>query len=403
MIDEVKWLFGSLTRGERGWWGGTSLRGAVKKSISTFKRHPLFSGITSTRTGRSLPRSSEPSTPTMPTWWTTSPLLTPSHPTPCYLYPQVPHGRSFGPRHPLLRQDRAHEAHRGTTPHIGLEARDHGTKLLHRKSQPAIDALVLELQREFNDAKKTEIPGVFKMYDRCYLKDALYQIATNPRRSKRSGFHFTAKLMQEAYIVHERKCAKRLDRPSPIHDTVDNTHRCYDDAADLFLRHHVHHGTSTEVVIATHNETSIAHAVLVIDELDLASDDGGVHFAQLYRMSDKLTFALGRGGYNAFKYLPYGKVDEVVPYLVRRAQENRDMLGNVTKEMVLLREELGKSVLVSYFLSSTHGIAEGGSEGSVPRAVADVTDHLTEVTNNSQKERMGLMKLAQVRLLGAHR
>lgn len=143
-------------------------------------------------------------------------------------------------------------------------------------------------------------------------------------------------------MVHEPERVKRLDRRSPIHDTVDDTHRCYDDAADLLLRHHARHGTSTEVVIDTHNEASVAHAVRVMDELDLASDDDDVHFAQLYGMLDKLTFALGRGGYNVFKYLPNGQVDEVVPYLVRRAHANGDVLGNVAKEMVLLREELGK-------------------------------------------------------------
>ena len=147
-------------------------------------------------------------------------------------------------------------------------------------------------------------------------------------------------------MVHERERAKRLNRPSPIH-AVRDTHRCYDDAVDLLLRRRARRGNGkndprTEVVIATHNEASVARAVRVMDEPDLAPNNDGVHFAQLYGMSDNLTFTLGRGGYNAFKYLSYGKVDEVVPYLVRRAQENGDVLGNAAKEMGLLREELGK-------------------------------------------------------------
>ncbi|KAL7529634.1 hypothetical protein ACHAWF_003059 [Thalassiosira exigua] len=179
---------------------------------------------------------------------------------------------------------------------LALEARNRGTKLLvdveHGKFQPAIDALVLELQREFNNAKRTERPVVFSTYQ-CYLKDKPERIATDLRRSDRFGFHFAAKLVQGAYMVYERERAKRLDRPSPIHDTVRDTHRCYDDAGDLLLRRCARGGNGndpgTEVVIATYNETSIGRALRFMDELDLAPNDDSVHFAKLYGMSDNPT------------------------------------------------------------------------------------------------------------------
>ncbi|KAL7526836.1 hypothetical protein ACHAWF_001931, partial [Thalassiosira exigua] len=155
---------------------------------------------------------------------------------------------------------------------LASEARDRSTKLLvdaeHGKFQPAIDALVLELQREFNDVERTERPVVFNTYQ-CYLKDAPERIATDLRRSERFGFHFAAKLVRGAYMVHERERAKRLNRPSPIHDTVCDTHCCYDDAVDLLLRRRARRRNGkndprTEVVIATHNEASVARVVRVM-------------------------------------------------------------------------------------------------------------------------------------------
>ena len=126
----------------------------------------------------------------------------------------------------------------------------------------------------------------------------------------------------------------------PIHETAERTHRCYDDVVELLLRHRCSRGPGSEIIIATHNETSIRRAMDLMSELGLFPNDGCLHFAQLYGMSDHLTFALGRNGYNAYKYLPYGKVREVIPYLVRRAQENGDVLGNTGTELRLLYEEL---------------------------------------------------------------
>lgn len=144
------------------------------------------------------------------------------------------------------------------------------------------------------------------------------------------------------YTRCTKQRAKKMNYEDPIHDTAENTHRCYDEAIELLLRHRFQQGPGLEIMIATHNKTSIECTVKLMEELGLDSTDECVHFAQLYGMSDNLTFTLGNQGYNAFKYLPYGKVDEVVPYLVRRAQENLDVLGNAGKEIGLLQEELKK-------------------------------------------------------------
>lgn len=153
-----------------------------------------------------------------------------------------------------------------------------------------------------------------------------------------------AKLVRGAYMVHERQRAKDMSYPSPIHDTIDDTHRCYDEAVKILLEYRKKHGPGLEVMIASHNKMSIEKTVQLMAEIGLDATDSTVHFAQLYGMADNLTFPLGSHGYNAFKYLPYGEVQEVLPYLLRRAQENGDMLGNAKSEVELLKNELRKRV-----------------------------------------------------------
>jgi len=231
---------------------------------------------------------------------------------------------------------------------LAKEAVNCGTKLLidaeHNKYQPAIDNLVLELQHKYNAKDRTQRPFIFNTYQ-CYLKDCPERVLTDLKRSERFSFHFAAKLVRGAYMVHERERAKKLNIPSPIHDTAENTHRCYNEMIELLLRHRSQHGPGLEIMIATHNKDSVEKAVNLMSELNLGPGDESVHFAQLYGMSDNLTFTLGNHGYNAFKYLPYGEVQEVVPYLVRRAQENGDMLGNAGGEINLLKAELRKRYL----------------------------------------------------------
>jgi len=228
---------------------------------------------------------------------------------------------------------------------LAEEAAFCGTKLLidaeHLKYQPAIHNLVLELQMKYNDKEQTERPVIFNTYQ-CYLKDTTDRVVTDLKRAERHNFHFAAKLVRGAYMVHERQRAEELKCPSPIHGTANDTHQCYDEVIEILLNHRVQ-GPGLEFMVATHNKESIEKAVTLMNELGLNPNDESVHFAQLYGMSDNLTFTLGNHGYSSFKYLPYGKVHEVVPYLVRRAQENGDLLGgNCSTELDLLQTELKK-------------------------------------------------------------
>lgn len=231
---------------------------------------------------------------------------------------------------------------------LAEEAANCGTKLLidaeHTKYQPAIDSLVLELQQKFNAKDKTNRPVIFNTYQ-CYLKDMPGRMMTDLKRAERFSFHFAAKLVRGAYMVSERERAAKMNKESPIHDTPEDTHQCYDKVIELLLGHRHQHGPGLEIMIATHNKESIEKAVNLMSELGFDPSDETVHFAQLYGMSDNLTFTLGKHGYNAFKYLPYGEVGEVMPYLLRRAQENGDVLGNTGTEISLLQEELKKRIL----------------------------------------------------------
>ena len=233
---------------------------------------------------------------------------------------------------------------------LAEEAAICGTKLLidaeHTKYQPAIDNLVLALKQKYNAKIRTSRPVIFNTYQ-CYLKDTRERIMTDLQRSERFGFHFAAKLVRGAYMIHERERARESKRASPIHDSVIDTHNCYNEIIEMLLKHRQSHGSGLEVMIATHNKESIQMAVHLMNDLNLESNDESVHFAQLYGMSDNLTFTLGKNGYNAYKYLPYGKVQQVIPYLVRRAQENGDVLGNASSEIVLLREELKRRIMLS--------------------------------------------------------
>ncbi len=263
-------------------------------------------------------------------------------------------------------RDRVHD--------IANEARKCNVRLLidaeQCKYQPAIDFLALDLQKTFNNVDDTDVPMVFNTYQ-CYLVGTEKKVEEDVRKSSYAGYHFGAKLVRGAYIVHERERAEERGVKSPIHSSIEETHDCYNNVLEMLLRKKVSGDAnlaSLEVMCATHNQESIERALDLMEELGLNNDDNdkqdgvgmgddssnaatcgtgsrakpssAVHFAQLYGMSDNLTFPLGEYKYKAYKYVPYGRPDEVLPYLIRRAQENSDVFGNASTELRLLFGEL---------------------------------------------------------------
>jgi proline dehydrogenase len=208
----------------------------------------------------------------------------------------------------------------------------------HSYFQPAIDNIVLKLQRKYNRNGKALIFNTFQ----CYLKDSQDKVREHIARSEKENWEFAAKIVRGAYMVLERQRAKEMNYNSPIHDTIDDTHKNYNEVVKIVTsRKSVREGKSkVNMLVASHNQRSIE---LTIEEMHLANispKDGGVYFGQLLGMSDHITFTLGKCGYTAYKYVPYGPIHEVIPYLIRRAQENKGIMSGTGAERSMLTSEL---------------------------------------------------------------
>ena len=225
---------------------------------------------------------------------------------------------------------------------LAAAAVEHDVRLLidaeHSYFQPAIDAVAAQLQRKYN----THHPRIYNTYQ-CYLKDVHKRIAVDVERSRREGYKFGAKIVRGAYMVLERRRAQEMGYESPIWDTKEETDAAYDTVVQNVLPWVKDHGA--EIMVATHNQASVERAVAGMAGCQLSPPSSGVSFGQLLGMSDHVTFTLGAHRYGAYKYTPFGGVEEVIPYLLRRAQENADVLGGVGKEVSYLKRELRRRVV----------------------------------------------------------
>ncbi|KAI8384287.1 FAD-linked oxidoreductase-like protein [Radiomyces spectabilis] len=217
--------------------------------------------------------------------------------------------------------------------------------------QEAIDHVAMNLQAKFNrrDDHK-HAPTVYNTYQ-MYTKIAQGKLERDVELAKRDNFTFAAKLVRGAYMVSERKRATQMGYPSPIHDTLEDTHASYNGGVRFLLEKlHEHQETTGETLtsttapivfmVASHNRDSVLLTVEEMERHNVLPRAGVVHFGQLFGMQDQISYTLGKNGYSIYKYLPYGKIDEVIPYLLRRAQENSAVLGAVTKERALMVQEV---------------------------------------------------------------
>jgi proline dehydrogenase len=197
--------------------------------------------------------------------------------------------------------------------------------------QPAIDSVVLEMQRKHNFGKS---PIVFHTYQ-TYLIGSHERVQRDLERSRREGYRFGAKVVRGAYMVSERERANRLGIPSPIWPSYKDTEANYHRTLESLLQE-----PDTEVMVASHNERTMKFVLKKLVEKQKNIDQ--VYFGQLLGMADHLTFTLAANKLHAYKYVPYGPVDEVMPYLIRRTQENSTLLGTpaVVNERKMLFAEL---------------------------------------------------------------
>jgi len=197
--------------------------------------------------------------------------------------------------------------------------------------QNTIDAIADAMMRRYN-ADRPIVLNTFQLY----RHDRLQFLRDSDERARESGYVLGAKLVRGAYMDKERARARERGDPSPIQPDLAATHRDFDAA----VRHCIDNIGRIGCVIGSHNENSMREAAALMDRRGIRRDHPYVTFAQLLGMSDNLTFNLAAAGFNAAKYLVYGPVEEVLPYLVRRAEENNSVTGELGRELRLLRAEL---------------------------------------------------------------
>jgi len=197
--------------------------------------------------------------------------------------------------------------------------------------QGAIDDIVGKLMARYNRDK----PTVFNTIQ-LYRHDRLAFLKESHEKARSKGYVLGLKLVRGAYMEKERARAEELGYRSPIHEDKESVDRDFD-AAVVYCIENIE---DVAFCAATHNEKSCQLVVTKARAHGINLNHPHIHFAQLYGMSDHISFNLARAGFNASKYVPYGPVREVVPYLIRRAQENRSVSGQVGRELRLILAEI---------------------------------------------------------------
>jgi len=196
--------------------------------------------------------------------------------------------------------------------------------------QPAIDEVVGLMMAEFN-RQEAIVYNTFQLY----RTDRLDFLRRSLEVAERQGYFLGAKLVRGAYMEKERDRAKRKGHPSPIHPTKNDTDAAFD-AAQAFC---VAHADRIRLVSGTHNEASSRLLTELMHDAGLPTNDRRIFFSQLYGMSDNISYNLAHAGHNVVKYVPYGPVQLVMPYLMRRAEENTSVTGQVGRELSLILKE----------------------------------------------------------------
>ncbi len=197
--------------------------------------------------------------------------------------------------------------------------------------QDVIDDIALQMMKKYN-RQKPVVYNTAQMYriDRlAYLKGLLAE-------AEKENFFIGMKLVRGAYMEKERERAEKMGYESPIQPNKEATDRDFDLALTFCMKHF----DRFAVCCGTHNENSSLLLTRLMDEHRVPKDHPNVYFAQLLGMSDHISFNLSKNGYNVAKYVPYGPVKEVVPYLIRRAEENTSIAGQQSRELYLIQKEL---------------------------------------------------------------
>ena len=197
--------------------------------------------------------------------------------------------------------------------------------------QDPVDRLCMEMMEIFNKGKAIVFNTI-----QLYRHDRLHFLKLSHRIAKEKKFILGMKLVRGAYMERERARAIQRRYPSPIQTDKENTDKDFNAATEYCINNI----NEIAVIVASHNDNSNLFGVELLEKNNLPLNHSHVHFSQLYGMSDNITFNLAKAGCNVSKYLPFGPIRDVIPYLMRRAQENSSMSGQTGRELSLIRQEL---------------------------------------------------------------
>ena len=196
--------------------------------------------------------------------------------------------------------------------------------------QRAVDDLVADMMRKYNKSK----PIVFNTLQ-MYRWDRLDYLKKLHKQAKKEQFYIGIKLVRGAYMEKEMERAEENRYSSPICSSKEATDENYNSA----IRYMIENIDFMSVFAGTHNESSTYFLMNLMQEKGVKNNDSRIWFGQLYGMSDNISFNLATNGYNTAKYLPFGPVKEVMPYLIRRAEENTSVAGQINRELSMIKSE----------------------------------------------------------------
>ena len=221
-------------------------------------------------------------------------------------------------------------------------AQEYGVALLvdaeEYSMQIATDQLVMDLMREFNLNKAVVYNTV-----QLYLVDGNHRLEQMHMQAIQQSFYLGLKLVRGAYMEKERKIAQKHGHSSPICASKYETDKSYHAAVDYCIKHLA----NIAVVLGSHNEESMIQAINLMDQYEIKRNDQRIWFSQLLGMSDYISFVLAYEGYSVVKFVPFGPMDKLIPYLARRAEENTAIAGQTSRELLRLRRELKRRALAN--------------------------------------------------------
>ncbi len=204
--------------------------------------------------------------------------------------------------------------------------------------QDSMDALAEEMMEAYNK-KKVVVYNTFQMY----RKDRLDFLKGSFEKTIARNYYLGAKIVRGAYMIKERDLAREKGYESPIHDTKEDADHAFNEAIEFCIDHYDRISSCN----ASHNTQSAYLQAKLIVERSIPKNHSHLNFCQLMGMSDNITFNLAHQGFNVAKYVVYGPIHEVIPFLIRRAQENTSITGDVSRELALILTEMNRRKISS--------------------------------------------------------